>query len=167
MPALHFRSYWGRSLLVITIFSSSWCLCLEHIACPGPRASLEDGCRHPAVRREPLQTVGTPPVFTQENTVKGCSCPLSLVKLIQTFTVTLQLKLRPALSPWTCLLITGLCLTPGAGVMGLICWLQFSSEPQTCLITRGLSSDQGSWLNLATAIRWLAVKQKNSPRNSI
>jgi len=60
MPALHLKSYWGQSLLVVTIFSSSWCQCPKHTARPGLRASSEDGCRHPAVRKASLRSGDSP-----------------------------------------------------------------------------------------------------------
>lgn len=61
VPALHLKSYWGQSLLVTTIFSSSWCRGPKHLTRPGLRASFEDGCRHPAVRRTSLNSGDSPP----------------------------------------------------------------------------------------------------------
>lgn len=60
VPALHLKSYWGQSLLVTTIFSSSWCRRPKHITRPGLRASFKDGCRHPAVRRTSLNSGDSP-----------------------------------------------------------------------------------------------------------
>lgn len=124
LPALHFKSCWGQSLLVITISSSSWCQSPKHIARPGLRASLEDGWKHLAMRRASN---------SGDSAVRGCSHPLSSVqvKLIQTFTLTS----RPvfAAQTQTCVIAmdvpvnqTRLCPILGAGVMGLVWYLYLS-----------------------------------------
>lgn len=123
------------------------------------QGQLRGGVQAPSCKESLFEQQELPSTFTQEGMVRGRSRPVVLSPgprpLPWPAGLTLRLKLRPAASLRTCLLITGLCPT-------LTCGLQFSPEPQTCLITSRLSADQGSWLNLVPATRWLAVKQRNS-----